>query len=112
MAAQPDGGFSRQPRSVQTKRIEGGSQDSNGLAIEVRLCGGRTASILPSLTSTCRRHAVDPQLYFTQLLTNLPVASDNDLDLWLPDQWKLRQDTTMAELSAHRTWGSLSAHGF
>jgi transposase len=32
--------------------------------------GGRTAAILSSLTSTCRRHAVDPQLYFTQLLTN------------------------------------------
>jgi hypothetical protein len=25
--------------------------------------GGRTAAILASLTSTCRRHEVDPQLY-------------------------------------------------
>jgi hypothetical protein len=33
--------------------------------------GGRTAAILASLTSTCRRHQVDPQLYFTQLLMNL-----------------------------------------
>jgi transposase len=33
--------------------------------------GGRTAAILASLTSTCRRHDVDPQLYLTQLLTNL-----------------------------------------
>ena len=63
--------------------------------------GGRTPAILSSLTSTCRRHAVDPQLYFTQLLTNLPVTSDDDLDLWLPDQWKLRHDRTMAELAAH-----------
>ena len=63
--------------------------------------GGRTAAILSSLTATCRRHAVDPQLYFTQLLTNLPVTPDDDLDLWLPDQWKLRHDTTMAEFAAH-----------
>jgi len=27
--------------------------------------GGRTAAILASLTSTCRRHEVDPQLYLT-----------------------------------------------
>jgi transposase len=25
--------------------------------------GGRTAAILASLTSTCRRHEIDPQLY-------------------------------------------------
>ncbi len=57
---------------------------------------GRTAAILSSLTSTCRRQAVDPPLYFTQLLTNLPVTSNDDLALWLPDQWKLRHGTTMA----------------
>ncbi len=36
--------------------------------------GGRTAAILSSLTSTCRRHDVDPQRYLTQLLTNLPAV--------------------------------------
>jgi len=56
--------------------------------------GGRTAAILASLTSTCRRHDIDPQLYFTQLLTNLPSAPDCDLSEWLPDRWKL---TTKAE---------------
>ena len=35
--------------------------------------GGRTAAILASLTSTCRRHDIDPQLYLTQLLTNIPA---------------------------------------
>jgi transposase len=30
--------------------------------------GGETAAILASLTSTCRRHDLDPQLYLTQLL--------------------------------------------
>jgi transposase len=53
--------------------------------------GGRTAAILASLTSTCRRHQVDPQLYLTQLLMNLPTWPARDLDAWLPDQWKLRR---------------------
>src|SRR3984957_18463461 len=55
--------------------------------------GGRTPSILASLTSTCRRHDVDPQLYLTQLLVNLPSAPISELSTWLPDQWKLRQST-------------------
>jgi transposase len=56
--------------------------------------GGRTASILSSLTSTCRRHEVDPQRYLTQLLTNLPATPMSQLDQWLPDRWKLNQATT------------------
>jgi transposase len=51
--------------------------------------GGRTAAILASLTSTCRRHDVDPQLYLTRLLVNLPTISISELPAWLPDQWKL-----------------------
>lgn len=50
--------------------------------------GGRTAAILASLTSSCRRHEMDPQLYFMQLLMNLPSWPVNDLDAWLPDRWK------------------------
>src|SRR5438309_10196757 len=46
--------------------------------------GGRTAAILASLTSTCRRHDVDPQLYFTQLLMNLPQTKMSQLSEWLP----------------------------
>ena len=53
--------------------------------------GGRTAAILSSLTSTCRRHAIDPQRYLTQLLTNLPATPLSQLHTWLPDQWKLKQ---------------------
>jgi len=60
--------------------------------------GGRTAAILASLTSTCRRHDIDPQIYLTQLLTNLPSAPRSDLTAWLPDQWKLRQKERLAEL--------------
>ena len=53
--------------------------------------GGRTAAILASLTSTCRRHGIDPQLYLTQLLFNLPTIKASQLSVWLPDQWKLSQ---------------------
>jgi transposase len=50
--------------------------------------GGETAAILSSLTSTCRRHNVDPELYLTQVLTNLPDTPISRLDQWLPDVWK------------------------
>jgi hypothetical protein len=33
---------------------------------------------------------VDPQLYLTQLLMNLPQAKISELSDWLPDQWKIR----------------------
>ena len=42
--------------------------------------GGRTAAVLSSLTSTCRRHGTDPQLYLTQLLANLPSTPLSQLD--------------------------------
>ena len=61
--------------------------------------GGRTAAILASLTSTCRRHEVDPQLYLTQLLMNLPQAKVSELPAWLPDQWKIRHLARMASLN-------------
>ncbi len=72
--------------------------------------GGRTAAILASLTSTCRRHDVDPQLYFTQLLMNLPPLlrelphsklreAQCELDTWLPDRWKLRHAARTAALA-------------
>jgi hypothetical protein len=55
--------------------------------------GGRTAAILASLTSTCRRHDIDPQLYLTQLLTNLSQVRKSELHNWLPDKWKRLQAT-------------------
>jgi hypothetical protein len=57
--------------------------------------GGQTAAILCSITSTCRRHEIDPQIYLTQLLTNLPSTPMSQLDQWLPDVWKQRQDAEL-----------------
>jgi transposase len=53
--------------------------------------GGETAAILSSFTSTCRRHEINPQLYLTQLLANLPDTPISRIDEWLPDEWKKRQ---------------------
>ena len=63
--------------------------------------GGRTAAILASLTSTCRRHDIDPQLYLTQLLVNLPGARIQDLPAWLPNRWKLAQKIRLDNLQSH-----------
>ncbi len=57
--------------------------------------GGRTAAILASFTSTCRRHDIDPQHYLTQLLTNLSQVRKSELSAWLPDQWKRLQAARM-----------------
>jgi len=58
-----------------------------------------TAAILASLTSTCRRHELDPQLYLTQLLMNLPTWPQRNLDAWLPDQCQLRHAAQLANLN-------------
>ena len=68
--------------------------------------GGRTAAILASLTSTCRRHEVDPQLYLTQLLMNLPQAKMSELSDWLPDQWKIRHLARMASFNSNSSAGN------
>lgn len=43
---------------------------------------------LSSHPSLRNRHEMDPQLYFMQLLMNLPSWPVNDIDAWLPDRWK------------------------
>jgi len=63
--------------------------------------GGRTAAILASMTSTCRRHDVDPQLYLTQLLINLPTLPISQLPQWLPDQWKINHTARQNCLQKH-----------
>jgi transposase len=60
--------------------------------------GGRTAAILSSMTSTCRRHDIDPQLDFTQLLINLPTLPISQLTVWLPGQWKIHHKASLENL--------------
>lgn len=63
--------------------------------------GGRTAAILASFTRTCRRHDIDPQVYLTQLLVNLPAARMADLPAWLPDSWKLALKARLDSPQSH-----------
>jgi transposase-like protein len=58
--------------------------------------GGTTTAILSSITSTCRRHGINPQVYFTQLLTNLNDTPMSQLPDWLPDVWQRRQDPAVS----------------
>ena len=58
--------------------------------------GGQTAAILSSITSTCQRHGINPQVYLTQLLTGLQATPVSRLDEWLPDRWKKAQATVPA----------------
>jgi hypothetical protein len=45
---------------------------------------------------------MDPQLYFTQLLMNLPSWPANGLDAWLPDRWnESRKRPCSAEKQFH-----------
>jgi hypothetical protein len=50
------------------------------------------------MTSTCHRHDIDPQLYITQLLVNLPSLPISQLEQWLPDQWKIHQKASFDNL--------------
>ena len=53
--------------------------------------GGQPTAILASMTSTCRRHEINVELYRTQLLANLPSTPITQVRQWLPDVWKQRQ---------------------
>ncbi len=65
--------------------------------------GGETAAILSSLTSTCRRHEINPQAYLTQLLANLPDTPISRVDEWLPDRWKETSATPPTASSPSQT---------
>ena len=49
--------------------------------------GGRTAAVLYSLVSSCKRLRIDPFAYLRDVLTRLPSASETELDELLPDRW-------------------------
>ncbi len=62
--------------------------------------GGETAAVISSITSTCQRHEINPQVYLTQLLAGLQTTPLSQLDQWLPDQWKKTQTPPPATPSA------------
>jgi transposase len=50
--------------------------------------GGKTAAVLYSFTSTCRRLGVEPWAYLKDVLTRLPTTSPEQLPNLLPDRWQ------------------------
>jgi len=50
--------------------------------------GGETAAILSSLTSSCRRHELNPPAYLTQLLAHLPDTPISRIDESPPNERK------------------------
>ncbi len=59
--------------------------------------GGETAAVISTITSTCQRHEINPQVYLTQLLAGLQRTPISQLDQWLPDRWKAAQTGQTAE---------------
>lgn len=68
--------------------------------------GGRTAQILLSIISTCRRHDVNPSAYLKDVIQTLTDNPDTELDSLLPNNWKPKRDT--AEIAGCYTIPKLS----
>jgi transposase len=62
--------------------------------------GGETAAVISTITSTCQRHGINPQVYLTQLLIGLQSTPISQIDQWLPDRWKAAQASHAAESPA------------
>jgi transposase len=50
--------------------------------------GGKTAAVLYTFTSTCRRLGVEPWAYLKDVLTRLPTTPQEQLPDLLPDRWQ------------------------
>jgi hypothetical protein len=53
--------------------------------------GGKTAAVLTSFTTTCKRHGIDPWLYLSDVLTRLPSHPADQIAELLPDIWTATQ---------------------
>jgi transposase len=53
--------------------------------------GGKTAAVLFTFTSTCRRLGVEPWAYLKDVLTRLPSTPNEALAELLPDRWQAAQ---------------------
>jgi hypothetical protein len=61
------------------------------MKIRRHACIAHAAGDAANITSTCRRHGINPEWYLTQLLANLPATPTTQVNQWLPDVWKNRQ---------------------
>jgi transposase len=50
--------------------------------------GGKRAAVLYSFVATCKRHGVDPQAWFTDVLARIPSTPLSQLEQFLPHRWK------------------------
>ena len=50
--------------------------------------GGRTAAILTSFTTTCKRHGLDPFVYLRDIFERISAHKESKLADLLPDNWK------------------------
>jgi hypothetical protein len=50
--------------------------------------GGRTAAVLTSFITTCKRHDIDPFAYLRDIFERISTYPENRLVQLLPDQWK------------------------
>jgi hypothetical protein len=48
---------------------------------------GESAAILYTLTTSCRRHCIDPHAYLLHVLTRIKHVKPEDLESLLPDRW-------------------------
>ncbi|MGC8553615.1 MAG: IS66 family transposase [Phycisphaerae bacterium] len=58
--------------------------------------GGRTAAVLYSLISSCKRHKVEPWAYLRDVLTRIPQTPAEKLGDLLPDRWQALMEQTKA----------------
>jgi transposase len=50
--------------------------------------GGRTAAILTTFTTTCKRHGIDPFVYLRDVFARISAHKQSKLADLLPDKWK------------------------
>ena len=55
--------------------------------------GGHTAAVLTSLTTTCKRHDIDPEAYLRDIFERISAHPANRLAELLPDQWQAARTT-------------------
>ena len=62
--------------------------------------GGKTAAILMSFTSTCKRLGIEPWAYLQDVLTRLPTTPSEELTDLLPHHWQAARQAKIATPSA------------